>query len=79
MFKALVKVQRDDGYWNVSLHDPSNFGGKELTGTAMFTYAIAWGINNRMISKRKYFPVVLKAWDAMVNNSLHPNGFLGFV
>ena len=79
MFKALAKVQRDDGYWNVSLHDPTNFGGKELTGTAMFTYAMAWGINNRIISKRKYLPIVLKSWDAMVNNSLHPNGFLGFV
>lgn len=79
MFKALVKVQREDGYWNVSLHDPSHFGGKELTGTAMFTYAIAWGINNGIISKKKYLPVVIKAWDAMVNNSLHPNGFLGYV
>jgi len=79
MFKALVKVQRDDGYWNVSLHDPSNFGGKELTGTAMFTYAMAWGINNGIVSRKKYQPVVRKAWDAMVNNSLHPNGFLGFV
>jgi rhamnogalacturonyl hydrolase YesR len=79
MFMALVKVQRDDGYWNVSLHDPSNFGGKELTGTAMFTYAMAWGINNRIINKRKYLPVVMKAWNAMVNNSLHPNGFLGYV
>lgn len=79
MFKELVKVQRDDGYWNVSLHDPSNYGGKELTGTAMFTYAMAWGVNKGMISKRKYLPVVMKAWDAMVNNSLHPDGFLGFV
>ena len=79
MFRALGKVQRDDGYWNVSLHDPSDFGGKELTGTAMFTYAMAWAINNGIINKRKNLPLVMKAWDAMVNNSLHPNGFLGYV
>jgi rhamnogalacturonyl hydrolase YesR len=79
MFKALKKVQRTDGYWNVSLHDPSNFGGKELSGTAMFTYAMAWCINKGIISERKYLPVVEKAWSAMVNESLHPNGFLGYV
>jgi len=79
MFKALVKVQRSDGYWNVSLHDPTNFGGKELTGTAMFTYGMAWGINNGIISKKKYLPVVNKAWNALVTESVHPNGFLGYV
>ena len=79
MFEALVKVQRDDGYWNVSLHDPGNFGGKELTGTAMFTYAMAWSINNGLVSRKKYLPVVTKAWNALVTESLHPNGFLGYV
>jgi rhamnogalacturonyl hydrolase YesR len=79
MFKALVKVQRDDGFWNVSLHDPSNFGGKEVSGTAMFTYGMAWCINNRLISRRKYLPVVNKAWNGLVTESLHPNGFLGYV
>ncbi|MDO9375819.1 MAG: glycoside hydrolase family 88 protein, partial [Ferruginibacter sp.] len=43
MMKALVPIQRKDGYWNVSLHDSTNFGGKELTGTALFTYGMAWG------------------------------------
>lgn len=79
MFKALVKVQRDDGFWNVSLHDPSHFGGKELTGTALFTYGMAWCINNNLISRKKYLPVVKRAWNALVSESLHQNGFLGYV
>jgi unsaturated rhamnogalacturonyl hydrolase len=79
MFKALLKVQRDDGFWNVSLLDPGNFGGKELTGTALFTYGMAWCINHGLISKRIYLPVVNKAWYGLVTESLHPNGFLGFV
>src|SRR5204862_6608943 len=29
MMNAVAKLQREDGYWNVSLHDPTNFGGKE--------------------------------------------------
>jgi len=36
MCDALVKVQRKDGFWNVSLHDPDHFGGPETTGTSLF-------------------------------------------
>lgn len=79
MFEALVPLQRTDGYWNVSLHDSTNFGGKELTGTALFIYGMAWGINNGLISKKTYLPVVTRAWNAMVKESLHENGFLGYV
>ncbi len=79
MSEALKKVQREDGYWNVSLHDPDNYGGKELTGTAMFIYGMAYGVNNGLLDRVEYAPVIYKAWNAMVNESLHPNGFLGYV
>ena len=79
MMAALAPVQREDGYWNVSLHDPSNFGGKELTGTSLFIYGMAWGINNGILDKKKYLPIVAKAWNAMAKESVHVNGFLGFV
>ena len=79
MFEALVPLQRTDGFWNVSLKDSTHFGGKEVTGTALFVYGMAWGINNGFISKKTYLPVVNKAWSALVAESLHPNGFLGYV
>lgn len=79
MCEALVKCQREDGFWNVSLHDESNFGGKELTGTALFVYGMAWGVNNGILDRAKYMPVITKAWNAMVNDAVHPNGYLGYV
>ena len=79
MAQALAQVQRSDGFWNVSLHDPDNYGGPELSGTAFFTYGMAWGINNGLLDAATYEPIVLKAWDGMVRDSLHPNGFLGYV
>jgi unsaturated rhamnogalacturonyl hydrolase len=79
MMKALVPIQREDGFWNVSLHDSSNFGGKELTGTSLFIYGMAFGVNNGILSREKYLPVLLKAWNGLVNDCLHENGFLGFV
>jgi unsaturated rhamnogalacturonyl hydrolase len=79
MFQALVPLQRADGFWNVSLKDSTHFGGKELTGTALFTYSMTWSINNGLISKKEYLPVVMKAWNALINESVHSNGFLGYV
>jgi rhamnogalacturonyl hydrolase YesR len=79
MAEALVPIQREDGFWNPSLHDPTNFGSKETTGTALFTYGIAWGVNQKILSRKKYLPVIQKAWKAMAEESVHPNGFLGYV
>lgn len=79
MAGALAAVQRDDGFWNCSLHDPSNFGGKETSGTALFVYGMAWGVRNGVLPADKYLPIVNKAWRAIVNDALHPDGFLGYV
>lgn len=79
MMKALPPLQRPDGYWNVSLHDPTNFGGKELTGTALFIYGMAWGVSQGLLDGRVYKPIITKAWTAMATESVHPNGFLGYV
>ena len=79
MMQALPPIQRPDGFWNVSLHDSTHFGGKELTGTALFTYGMAWGINNGLLNAKIYRPIIAKAWQAMATESVHPNGFLGYV
>ena len=79
MVSALVPLQRADGFWNVSLHDSTHFGGKEVTGTALFTYGLAWGIRQGYLDKKTYDPVVMKAWNALVGEALHPDGMLGFV
>jgi rhamnogalacturonyl hydrolase YesR len=79
MMRALPPLQRPDGFWNVSLHDPTHFGGKELTGTALFTYGMAWGINHGLLDSKIYRPIITKAWNAMATDCVHPNGFLGYV
>ena len=80
MSKALKKCQRKDGFWNVSLHDESNFGGKETSGTALFVYGMAWGVRNGLLDRNEYLPVLLKAWNAIVKEAVHPDtGCLGYV
>ncbi|HZG23485.1 MAG TPA: glycoside hydrolase family 88 protein [Chitinophagaceae bacterium] len=79
MARALVPLQRTDGFWNVSLHDPTHFGGKELTGTALFAYGMAWGLNKGLLPKRTYMPVVVRAWNAMAKEGVRKDGSLAYV
>ncbi|HET7542790.1 MAG TPA: glycoside hydrolase family 88 protein [Polyangiaceae bacterium] len=78
MAEALRGLQRTDGFWNVSLHDPTHFGGPELTGTSLFTYGMAWGVRKGLLPAASYRPVIEQAWQAMAS-SVHENGFLGYV
>jgi rhamnogalacturonyl hydrolase YesR len=79
MAAALIPIQRADGFWNVSLHDPTNFGEKEASGTSLFVYGMAYGVNAGILKKETYLPVIQKAWNAITKESLHENGFLGYL
>jgi rhamnogalacturonyl hydrolase YesR len=79
MAAALIRIQRKDGFWNASLHDPKNYGGKETTGTSLFVYGFAWGVNNGYLDAKQYKPSITKSWNAMMKEAVHPNGFLGYV
>jgi rhamnogalacturonyl hydrolase YesR len=78
MADALRAVQRSDGFWNVSLFDPTHYGGPELTGTSLFVYGMAWGVRTGVLSSATYAPVIAKGWAAMAS-AVHTNGFLGYV
>lgn len=79
MAAALLPLQRADGFWNASLTDPGNYGGRELTGTGFFTYGMAWGINQGLLPRATYLPAVAKAWRGLSEHAVHPGGKLGYV
>jgi rhamnogalacturonyl hydrolase YesR len=78
MSEALTKCQRTDGFWNVSLHDENHFGGKESTGTSLFVYGMAWGVNQGLLDRNRYLPFVVHAWQGLLS-AVHPNGFVGWM
>ena len=78
MCAALKRCRRADGFWNVSLADPDDFGGPELTGTALFVYGMAWGVNNGLLDRDAYLPVIAGSWQALTG-AVHDDGFLGYV
>jgi len=78
MVSRIASLQHADGSWHASLLDPGSYPAKETSGTGFYTYAILWGINNKILNKKKYMPVVQKAWKALAS-SVHPDGMLGNV
>ncbi|WEK34869.1 MAG: glycoside hydrolase family 88 protein [Candidatus Pseudobacter hemicellulosilyticus] len=69
---ALVKWQNPQtGYWHNVLDRPDSY--EEVSGTAIFTMAIARGINEGWLSREKYMPVALLGWKAIAA-SVEPDG-----
>ncbi|MCF8378118.1 MAG: glycoside hydrolase family 88 protein [Bacteroidales bacterium] len=77
MAHKILSIQGEDGLWRVSLDDPGFLNIGESSGSAFFTFALAWGINNNLLDK-KYKPQVEKAWIALTKN-VNEWGRLGYV
>ncbi len=78
MSKRIASLQQPDGFWRVSLLDPDEYPGGETSGTAMFCYAMAWGINQGILGQREYRPVVDRAWKALCG-AVDSTGKVGWV
>ena len=79
MAKAVAACQQPEGYWTRSLLDPEHAPGPETSGTAFFTYGLLWGMNNGLLDKATYQPVVEKAWKYLTTVALQPDGRIGYV
>ncbi len=78
MAKRLVSLQQPDGLWRTSLLDPDAYPGGEGSGTGFDCYALAWGINQKILDKKTYMTAVKKAWEGL-NTLLTPVGKVGWV
>jgi rhamnogalacturonyl hydrolase YesR len=79
MAASLKDRQREDGFWNMNLDDPNDNPGPETSGTALFAYGIAWGINNGLLDREEYLPVVARAWKGLCSIAVQPNGTLKYI
>ena len=78
MATKIGTLQQSDGYWRTSLLDPDSHPRPETSGTAFYVYALAWGINEHLLDRATYEPIVRRGWAALVR-AVHPNGMLGYV
>ncbi|MDR1809605.1 MAG: glycoside hydrolase family 88 protein, partial [Prevotella sp.] len=76
MAPALKARQREDGAWNMSLDDPNHRPGGETSGTALITFALAYGVNSGLLDSATYYPTIAKAWNNLIKYSVQTNGVL---
>ncbi len=76
---AAAKCQQKDGYWTRSMLDAGQAEGPETSGTALFTYGMLWGVNNGLLDRATYEPVISKAWQYLTTKALQADGSVGYV
>ena len=77
--EGVARVQRPGGYWSRSMLCEQDAPGPETSGTAFFTYGMLWGVNNGILSRSKFEPVIEKAWQYLITTALQPDFSVGYV
>ena len=77
MLDRIAELQQPDGLWRSSLLDPAAYPGGESSGTGFYIYAMAWGVNNKILDRKKFAPVIKKAWTGL-NTLVHEDGKVGW-
>ncbi|MBS1815646.1 MAG: glycoside hydrolase family 88 protein [Acidobacteria bacterium] len=78
MAARIAELQPADGLWRMGLLDPEAYDMGEVSGTGFFTYAMAWGVNNGLLDKKKFMPVIERAWSGMLK-CVYEDGRLGSI
>ena len=79
MAAALKACQQDEGHWTRSLLDPAQAPGYETSGTALNTFAYAWGIRNGILSELEYGATLERAWNYLTTIALQEDGTVGYI
>jgi unsaturated rhamnogalacturonyl hydrolase len=78
MAARVAALQGKDGLWRSGLLDPAAYDLPEVSGSAFFTYSLAWGINQGILDRATYEPVVRRAWAGMLTH-IYADGRLGSI
>jgi len=78
MAREIASIQGADGLWRSGLLDPAAYPNPEVSGSAFFTFAIAWGINYGLLDRAAYEPVVARAWKGLLGH-VYADGRLGSI
>ncbi len=78
MAAKVKSIQPRDGLWRTSLLSPESFDHGEVSGSGFYTFALAWGINNGILDRSEFLPVVTKAWKGLTE-AQQASGKVGWV
>lgn len=78
MAAKVLSLQQPDGFWRSSLLDPEHYPAQEASGTGLFTFGLAWGVNHGLLDRAQYEPALERAWAALAS-CVNPDGKLTHV
>jgi unsaturated rhamnogalacturonyl hydrolase len=76
MSARVASLQDADGMWHAGLLDPKTYPLPEVSGSSLFVYAMAYGVNRGILDEKTYRPVIAKAWAGILKN-VYADGRLG--
>jgi unsaturated rhamnogalacturonyl hydrolase len=78
MAQRVAQLQGKDGLWRPGLLDADAYPLPEVSGSAFFIYAMAWGINQHILDRATYLPVVTLGWQGLLQH-VYDDGRLGAI
>ncbi len=78
MTEKVASLQGPDGLWRPGLLDANSYPLPEVSGSAFFVYALAWGIHHGVLDRTTYLPVVQKGWAGLLTH-IYKDGRLGCI
>jgi len=78
MAASLAAVQCADGLWRPGLLNAAAYPLPEVSGSAFYVYALAWGIHHGVLDRATYLPVVKRGWAGLVSH-IYADGRLGSI
>jgi rhamnogalacturonyl hydrolase YesR len=78
MSAKLASLQGKDGLWRSGLLDADYYGLPENSGSALITYGLAYGVNEGILDRKTYVPVIERAWKGLLSH-VYVDGRLGCI
>ena len=78
MAERLATIQGKDGLWRSGLLDPGAYDLPEISGSAFYTYGMAWGIRTGILDRKKFEPVIQRSWAGILAHT-YADGRLGSI
>jgi len=78
MAARVAGLQGSDGLWHPGLLNAVAYPLPEVSGSAFFVYSLAWGIDDGLLDRGTYLPVVQKGWKGLVSH-IYVDGRLGCI
>lgn len=78
MAAEIASIQGSDGLWRPGLLNAAAYPLPENSGSAFYVYALGYGVNNKILDRAQYLPVIEIGWTGLVSH-IYEDGRLGSI